>query len=203
MTTTVVAGALLGAAATPAAARLAQLTAHQRIDHPARQQTTLVVLAAIFGAFAAHRHGLPALAAALPALLPAAAAAMVDAHERRLPDPLTAALAAVIAVEVTILLVLGSDSGLRGVWVLVGGATVCLLAKALLPDAVGWGDVKLTPSLAALLAIHSWSALYAGLLAWSVLVLAAALLDLAHHSPTGIVAYGPALVVGTACGISC
>jgi leader peptidase (prepilin peptidase)/N-methyltransferase len=201
MTTTVIAGALLGAATAPAAAHLAALTARQRIDHRARLWAALVMLAAAFGGVTAARQGLPALAAALPALLPAAAAATVDAHERRLPDPLTAALAVVVAAHVTVLLVLGGAGGLRGASVLGGGAAVCLLAKALLPDAVGWGDAKLAPSLAALLAVHGWSALYTGLLSWCGLVLGTALFDLARQSSTGVVAYGPALVSGTACCI--
>ena len=152
MTIAVLAGALLGAAVAPAAAHVAALTARQRIDHRIRQSVVLVTLAAIFGGVAAARHGLPALAAALPALVPAAAAAAVDAHERRLPDPLTAALALVVAVQVAGLFVLGGGSGSCGAWVFVAAATACVLAKALLPEAIGWGDVKLAPSLAALLA---------------------------------------------------
>jgi leader peptidase (prepilin peptidase)/N-methyltransferase len=202
MTTTVVAGALLSAALVPAAAHLAVLTSHQQVDHRFRPRAVLMVLAATFGGVAAARQGLPALAVALPALVPAAAAAAVDAHERRLPDPLTAALGLVVSVQVTVSLVLGDESGFRGASVFVCGATFCFLAKALLPDAIGWGDVKLAPSLAALLAVHGWSAVYIGLLAWCVLVLTTALLDLARHTPAGIVAYGPALVAGTACGIA-
>lgn len=200
-TTTVMAGALLAAAVAPAATHLAVLTSHQRIDHPTQIRAVLVMLAAIFGGVAAARHGFPAPAAVLPALVPAAAAAVVDAHERRLPDPLTTALAVVIAGQLAVLLVLGRDGGFRGAWVFVGGATVCVVARALLPDAVGWGDAKLAPSLAALLAVHGWSALYSGLLTCCGLVLAAALLDLARPSTAGVVAYGPALVTGTACGI--
>ena len=201
--TTVVAGALLAAAAAPAAAHLAVQTAHQRISHRTRLRATLTVLAVIVGGVIAARQGLPALAAALPALVPAVAAAVVDVHERRLPDPLTAAVAAVVAIHLVVLLVLDGDVGLRGAWVLVGGATLCLLAKALLPNAIGWGDAKLAPSLAALLVFHGWSALYTGLLAWCVLVFATAALDPMRHSSTaGVVAYGPALVAGTVCGIA-
>jgi leader peptidase (prepilin peptidase)/N-methyltransferase len=203
MTTTVIAGALLGSATAPAAAHLAALSARQRIHHPARLQATLAVLAAIFGGVAAARHGLPALATALPALVPAAAAAAVDAQERRLPDPLTAALAVLIAAELAVLFVLDGTGTVRGTWVFVGGAAICLLAKALLPDAIGWGDAKLAPSLVALLAVHGWSALYTGLLAWCALVLVAALLDVVDRTPTGVVvAYGPAMVAGTAFGIA-
>ena len=201
MTATAVAGALLAAAVAPAAAHLAVLTAHQRIDHPKRIWAVLVVLAGIFGGVAAARQGLPALAAALPPLVPAAAAAAVDAHERRLPDPLTAAVALVVAVQVAVLLALRSDGGLRGAGMFLGSAVLCLVARALLPDAVGWGDAKLAPGLAALLAVHGWSALYTGLLTWCGLVLATALLDLARQNKASIVAYGPALVTGTACGV--
>jgi hypothetical protein len=85
--------------------------------------------------------------------------------------------------------------------VFAGSAVLCLVAKALLPDAVGWGDVKLAPGLATLLVVHGWSALYTGLLAWCVLVLATAVLDFVRRNPVGIVAYGPPLVAGTAYGI--
>jgi leader peptidase (prepilin peptidase)/N-methyltransferase len=201
MTATVVVGAVLGAAVAPAAAHLAVLTAQQRIDHPIRIRAVMVVLAGIFGGVAAARQGLPALAAVLPALVPAAAAAAVDANERRLPDPLTGAVAIVVAVQAVVLLVLDQAGGLRAAWVFVGGAALCLLAKALLPDTVGWGDVKFAPSLAALLVAHGWPALYTGLLTWCGLVLATALLDLARRNTGGVVAYGPALVTGTAFGM--
>ena len=99
MTTTVIAGALLGAATAPAAAHLAALTARQRIDHRARLWAALVMLAAAFGGVTAALPWPPRPRSYAACALPAAAAATVDAHERRLPHPLTAALAVVVAAH--------------------------------------------------------------------------------------------------------
>lgn len=202
MTTTIAVGVLLGAAAALPAARLAELTSHRRSEHPGRLPVVLSLLAVAFSAAATARHGLTSTASVLLALVPAGAAAAVDACERRLPDVLTAALATVIALQIAALVVLGNESGARGTWTFAVSATLCLFAKGLFTDAIGWGDVKLAPSLAALLAVHGWQTLHTGLLLWFGLVLLAALHNVARPNPTGIVAYGPALVGATACGIA-
>jgi leader peptidase (prepilin peptidase)/N-methyltransferase len=107
-----------------------------------------------------------------------------------------------MAVHIAALIVLGVGAAARAAWTLVVGATLCVLAKFLFTEAIGWGDVKLAPSLAALLAVYGWAALYTGLLGCCALVLVAALLDLADGAPTGVIAYGPALAAGTAYGIA-
>ena len=141
-------------------------------------------------------------AAALLALVPASAAAAVDAHECRLPDALTAALATIIALRLAALVVVGDEAGTRGTWTFAVSTAICVLAKCVFTEAIGWGDVKLAPSLAALMAVHGWPTLYLGVLASCGLVLLAALHNVARPTPTGIVAYGPALVGATACGIA-
>jgi leader peptidase (prepilin peptidase)/N-methyltransferase len=202
MITTLVVGALLGAAAAQSAVYLAVFTKNGQPEHPRRLRAVLTVLAIAFSAIAAQRHGLASTASALLALVPAGAAAAVDAWERRLPDALTAALATAMALHIAALIVVGDEAGERAAWTFVVGSTLCVLAKGLFTEAIGWGDVKLAPSLAALLAVHGWSALYTGLLAWSGLILLVALLDLAGANPTRVVAYGPAMVTGTACAIA-
>jgi len=194
-------GGLLGAAAALPVVRFAALTAHHPSASPRWGRALLMALAVSFGVAATARLGLPMTAVTLTALIPAAAAAVVDAHERRLPDPLTATVGAVVAAPIAVLLALGSRDGLRATTVFGAGAAACLLAKYLFPDAIGWGDVKLVPSLAALLALHGWPTLYTGLLAWSGLILLTALRNLVNPARNGIVAYGPALVAGTASAI--
>lgn len=198
---TALAGALLGAAAALPAARLAERAAHNPMPHPRCLRLTLAALGAVFTAAAAAQHGWTA-SVSLLVLVPATAAATVDAHEQRLPDPLTVATAIVVTIELAVLIASGHDSGPRGAVAFAAAAAVCLAAKATLPEAIGWGDVKLAPSLAALLAAHGWPALYTGLLTWSALVLTTAIVGNARRRPAEIVAYGPALVGGTACAIA-
>ncbi len=202
MTTTIAIAALLGAAAAQPAAYLAELTSHHRPDHPGRLRVVLTVLAVAFSTISAVRHGLALTASTLVALVPAGAAAAVDARERRLPDVLTVALATVMALHIAALSVVGHQAGVRAGWTFVGGALLCVLAKGIFTEAVGWGDVKLAPSLAALLAIHGWAALYIGVLSSCGLVLLAALHSVARPGPNRIVAYGPALVGATACSVA-
>lgn len=202
MTATIAAGALLGAAAALPAAYLAEVHCHSRPDHPARLRIVLTVLAVAFSAVATVRHGLASTATTLLALVPATAAAVIDAHERRLPDVLNAALASVLALHISALIVLGDQAGLRATWAFVVGSAISVLTKGVFSEAIGWGDVKLAPSLAALLIIQGWAALYIGVLISCGLVLFAALQSVVRPEPIGIVAYGPALVGATACSVA-
>jgi leader peptidase (prepilin peptidase) / N-methyltransferase len=205
MTASVLAGGLLGAVCALPAALLAERAVHVRLDRTVRTRLVLAGGTTIFGAIAAAHQSLATTVLALLALVPAAAAAAVDVHERRLPDRLTATVAAVVATQLTVRLGLDGDAAVRGALALFLGGATCLLAKVMFTDAVGWGDVKLVPSLTALLAVRSWSTLYAGVLLWSalvavtaVLVAVSAVLAVAHRRPSDVIAYGPALVVGTA-----
>ena len=198
MTAPALVGSLLGAVSALPTAWLAELTAHDRLNRPLQLRLVLMTAAAVFGAVAAGHRGLPTAAVALLTLIPAAAGAIVDIHERRLPDHLTAAVAVVVALEVAVLLVIDPAAGKRGAFAFVLGGVTAVVTKAVFTDAVGWGDVKLAPNLAAFLAIHGWLTLYGGVLAWSILVALTAVVSLAYPSRTGIVAFGPALVVGSA-----
>lgn len=94
-------------------------------------------------AFAGAPAGLLALG-----LVPAAAAALVDRTDGRVPDALVALTAAVAAAAVV--------AGIAPVWAVLAGAAVTaapLLAVHLVdPDRMGFGDVKLAAALGAVLA---------------------------------------------------
>jgi leader peptidase (prepilin peptidase)/N-methyltransferase len=128
------------------------------------------------------------------------AAAIVDAHERRLPNLLTAALGAGLLVTVTaIALLTGNAQGLlRASVAAVLTVVVALMVKVAYPGMIGWGDVKLLPSLAAALAWAGVSALAQGFVGWMVLLLATtAVWRVARFDKDDTVPYGPALVLGT------
>jgi prepilin signal peptidase PulO-like enzyme (type II secretory pathway) len=128
------------------------------------------------------------------------AAAVVDAHERRLPNALTASLGAalLITLPATALLTGNPDGLLRALIAAVLAGVVALAVKAARSSVIGWGDVKLLPSLAAALAWAGVSALAQGLVLWVVLLLATtAVWRVAGFDNSDAVPYGPALVLGT------
>jgi Flp pilus assembly protein protease CpaA len=128
------------------------------------------------------------------------AAAVVDAHERRLPNALTAALGAalLITLPATALLTGNPDGLLRALIAAVLAVVVALVVKAARSSVIGWGDVKLLPSLAAALAWAGVSALAQGLVLWVVLLLVTtAVWRVAGFDRSDAVPYGPALVLGT------
>lgn len=136
----------------------------------------------------------------LPVAALGVAAAAVDALEGRLPDVLTATLFGwCVIVE--------SIHGRPGAAMLVGLGAGCAVGvlKVIVGDAIGWGDVKLAPTLAIVLVRQD--AVAAGIAAMLLLVATTCLLIAVHdrrgRTPagpdepgTGLVPYGPALVVG-------
>lgn len=124
----------------------------------------------------------------LPVVVLGGAAAVVDAREGRLPDALTGPL-----LLGSLVAVLVAGHGLIGV-----AATIVLLLvlKTTVPAAVGWGDVKLLPSLVAVLTVQG--AVLTGVVLMALLVaLSAVLVGLSPGRRSTVVPYGPALVVGT------
>jgi leader peptidase (prepilin peptidase)/N-methyltransferase len=128
------------------------------------------------------------------------AAALVDAHERRLPNLLTATLGAGLLITVTAIALLARNAEglLRASVAAVLTVVVALVVKTARPGMLGWGDVKLLPSLAAALAWAGVSALVQGLVGWIVLLLATtAVWRIARFDTADTVPYGPAFVLGT------
>jgi leader peptidase (prepilin peptidase)/N-methyltransferase len=128
------------------------------------------------------------------------AAAIVDAHERRLPNLLTATLGASLLITVTAIALLtrNAEGLLRASVAAVLTVVVALVVKAARPAVIGWGDVKLLPSLAAALTWAGVSALAQAFVGWIVLLLATtAVWRVARFDKADTMPYGPALVLGT------
>jgi leader peptidase (prepilin peptidase)/N-methyltransferase len=131
----------------------------------------------------------------LPLVVLGCAAAVVDAREGRLPDALTRPM-----LVCTLLAgLLNSQDGLRLVVVAAAGAAIATLLKAMASAAIGWGDVKIAPTLAVVLVHHD--AVVPGVVVMSLLVavtaVAIALLGVLRAPDRGaVVPYGPGLVLG-------
>lgn len=195
-------GCAIGAAAlAPVMLRLAEATAHG----PTIAATPLrVVAAAVLGAFGAAAGAWLDVGHAIVVVLVvvlAGAAALVDVVERRLPDPLTGPLAATLAVGIAVAIALGNPAGVRALWAFGAGVLLAVAGKVLHTESVGWGDVKLAPSLAACLGWSGWPTVYIGLLAWSALILATAVIVWTCRGRAALVPYGPAMVIGTALAV--
>lgn len=126
----------------------------------------------------------------LPLALAGPAIAAVDAREGRLPDVLTVPLFATT-------LLLTATTGTAGLRAVGGAAAVtagAVIAAVLARNALGWGDVKLLPTVALVLGGHD--ALAAGLL--RILILLGVTVVLVWmRDRHALVPYGPALVVGS------
>lgn len=134
-------------------------------------------------------HQEPMVAVALlPVAILGGAAAVVDAREGRLPDMLTGPLLAASLLAVVL-----ADRSLVGVGAALG---LLLLIKAVAGAAIGWGDVKLLPSLIAALIVCG--AVVRGVVLMALLVaVSAVLVGLCPGRRSALVPFGPALVVGT------
>ncbi|MER7433694.1 prepilin peptidase [Pseudonocardia alni] len=122
------------------------------------------------------------------------AAAVVDAREGRLPDRLTGPLLGCTLLAGIV------EYGVGAIAVAAAGAIIVTLLKLAASAAIGWGDVKLAPTLAVVLADHG--TLFRGIaLACAMVALTAGAVALADRRnpsmPRSGVPYGPALVLGT------
>lgn len=156
---------------------------------PGRAETAAIVaLVGITPALATHDTRTTAVL--LPLMLLGPAAAVIDARESRLPDLLTAPLLGTSLVVAA----LSGSTGARAVAIAAGVSGVAIVLAVLSTDLLGWGDVKLIPSLA--IALAHLDALLGGLLRIVALVgLTAVLVGFRHRR--AVVPYGPALVIGT------
>lgn len=191
----VVAGAVAAAlTAGPVAVKLAHRVTRQPIDFPG---VAAVAATAGIGFVALSAQGPAITLVGLPLLVLGLAAAIVDVQERRLPDRLTGPL---MACTVAALLGITAATGdlpvaTRSVTAAVVLTGAMLAIKAVHSAAVGWGDVKLMPSLGAVLGWTSWDALLTTALLW-VLLIGITALAVSADDRRAVVPYGPALLAG-------
>jgi len=105
--------------------RLADATAHSNTGTTTPVRLALASALGGFGAAAGARLEIAHAVGLLFVVVLAGAAALVDAHERRLPDVLIGCLAAVVAVAITLAVVGGHADGRRAMY---GFGTGLLLA---------------------------------------------------------------------------
>lgn len=133
---------------------------------------------------------LAAAPVALPLVIAGPAAAVVDAREGRLPDVLTFPMCA----ATVLITALGTPGAARSLLSAVGITFGAVLIAVVAGGALGWGDVKLLPTLVLVLSGHD--ALTAGLMAvLTILVLTTIFVWI--YDRRALVPYGPALVIGT------
>lgn len=129
------------------------------------------------------------------------ALAWVDARTHRLPNRLVAALALTTLSALLAGCLLAGQPDRAGRAALAGLATGALFLALHLaaPSGLGFGDVKLAPILGALAGSLSWGhALLAAVLALFIGGLHAAVVLLATRNRRAHIAFGPALLLGTA-----
>jgi Type IV leader peptidase family len=186
-----------GVALTPITLWLAHHTrTRPHRPRPAEEAATAAIVGALT-AMASAAGGLPTL---LPLIVLGVAAAVVDAEEARLPNALTGALFAATTMVVALDLLINGNvaRGAQAVIAMLVVLTGALIAKIVHSSVIGWGDVKLLPSLAATLGWWQPGAISIALVQWALLVVvAAALAGFGLRSRGEVVPFGPALLVGT------
>lgn len=136
-------------------------------------------------------HPLVDVIVLLPLAVLGCAAAVVDAREGRLPDAVTAPL-----LGCTLLAALAVGD-LTSVPAAAAGAIGAGLLKVVASEAVGWGDVKLVPTLVVVLT-HYGVVAQGAVLACVLVLLTTGGVGLTNRRPRNVVVpYGPALVFGT------
>lgn len=140
------------------------------------------------------------VAVGVPLIVFGMAATIVDLREQRLPDALTGPLALTTIAVITAVAVVGDDAAtaLRSLAV-AGVVTLCaLMLKTVRSASVGWGDLKLMPSLGAALGWWRSDAVLTAALLWVLLIgVTAAISSYRLRSRSTVVPYGPALLMGT------
>ncbi|WP_082104562.1 prepilin peptidase [Demequina soli] len=131
--------------------------------------------------------------------------AAIDLETRRLPNPLTAAFAITLAVVVLATAVATGDwsDALRSV---IGAVALGLLygiAFVAYPKGMGFGDVKLAPSLGAVLGFLGWPQLIVGAFAAFIWGAVAGVIAMrrARKSRGVAIPFGPWMVVGALTGV--
>lgn len=130
------------------------------------------------------------VAVLIPLAVLGCAAAVVDAREGRLPDHLTGPL---LGATLAVGLLTGPPAAVLLPAMIAAGAG--LIAKSVATAAVGWGDVKLAPSIAVVL-VHQ-EVVARGVVTISLLLIGTVLITSLRSGPATLVPYGPAMVFGT------
>ncbi len=171
----------------------------------ARSIGVVAVIAAVWGVWASGPGWLTP--AYLVLAVVGAALGVIDAHTHRLPNalvfPLTWATGALLAVAA-----LGTSSWADLGRAALGGIAFFAFYQVLYlvspRGGIGYGDVKLSLSLGAVLTWHSWTTLLIGVFTTHLLAgLVAVALVLGRRAgwKTGI-AFGPYMLLGTAIGLT-
>jgi leader peptidase (prepilin peptidase)/N-methyltransferase len=126
----------------------------------------------------------------LPLLVLGPAAAVVDAYEGRLPDQLTGPLLGATALTATA----SGSIGIRAIATAILAAGLAASVMVVASHALGWGDVKLIPTLTIVLS-HQGGLL--GGLSLVVLLMGITAVIVGTGTRGAVVPYGPALVFGT------
>jgi leader peptidase (prepilin peptidase) / N-methyltransferase len=181
----------------PAAIALAHRSLQQRWKLDALDGAVMAAAVGLASAALAARG--PVAVAGLPLVVLGFAAATVDALEHRLPDALTRPLLGQTAGVVLGLALAGAAGHalVRSVVAVAVLTGVALVVKAMRSAAVGWGDVKLLPSLGAVLGWSGWDAVTTAAALWALFIGLTAILSSAAGCGRDVVPYGPALLAGT------
>lgn len=186
------AGSLLG----PSVVRLAGIHLQRARPFGFRAAATAACVPGLIAAAALNHGGTDGIIL-IPLTLLGGAAALVDVHERRLPDALTGALIVLTAALVAAVGIAEQAGAnvLRSI--LTAGALTAgaMVLKVVRTDAIGWGDVKLMPTLGAVLGW--WDSVVLGVFLWAMFIAATALCSARQPSAGPVIPYGPALLAGT------
>jgi leader peptidase (prepilin peptidase)/N-methyltransferase len=190
---------------TPVVLLLAERTTHRRRHLGLGETAAAAALVGLLLSTATAGRSAVEATALASVLAIALAAATVDTLEGRLPDELTAGLAIGAALAVLARSAVVGDIGpvLRAsvaAGLLLAG---CLILKVAADDAIGWGDVKFVPTLAALVAAWRPDGLVVGAIVAVLLVeLTAVGVAALERTRRTHVPYGPALLAGAVAGLA-
>jgi leader peptidase (prepilin peptidase)/N-methyltransferase len=133
------------------------------------------------------------------------AMALIDLEHQRLPNSLTASTLAVVVIGLTVTAAV--EGAWADFWRAVAGGVLLALFYALLvllyPKGMGIGDVKLAPSLGAVMAWHGWASLVVGGFAAFVLgaVVGVAGMVAGRAGRKSAIPFGPFMILGAVVGV--
>ncbi|RKW70618.1 prepilin peptidase [Galactobacter caseinivorans] len=134
-------------------------------------------------------------------LVAGAVLAVTDARTHRLPNPWVLTLNAGVIPALVVAGLLAGDPGrsLRTLVAALAAGALFLLVHLLAPAGLGFGDVKMVPALGAIAGCLSWGhVLLAATVAILLAGVQAAVVLLIKRDRRAHIAFGPALLLGTA-----